>query len=415
VLGLTLLAAAVGPTTPAVLAHDPSAWGGLYRTRDGGATWFLANEGRFVTAALDLVVHPADPSRLLLATESGLLHSGNGGRDWEVDPSPLMHGAVFALATDGRGSRMMASTGTAILVSDEPLEGTWRSVAAPTGAAPARQIVAGPRAGQVYVVGWSGLFGSGDWGETWQALGEGLPDPVVTRLLALTDGSATRSRLVALAGGALWISENDGSTWERRDDGLPSQGVDTIVTDIAVAGRLWAAGADRLFRSEDNGGQWSPFGNPLTDQRTTIYGIVAAPDGQTVLLTTDRGLYRSPDGGTNWEVLADSVPVHLPARPLLSDPHDRATVYAGFSIRPYESLWQAAAERTNALQRLDLVNVGGALAFLALVAIAGGLALKRLRRYYVPAPPAVVTAPGAPPVRHPGVSSAAAPLSEAGS
>jgi hypothetical protein len=309
----------------------------------------------------------------------------------------------------------MASTGTAILVSDEPLEGTWRSVAAPTGAAPARQIVAGPRTGQVYVVGWSGLFGSGDWGETWQALGEGLPDPVVTRLLALANGAASRSRLVALAGGALWISENDGSTWQRRDYGLPSQGIDTIVADNAVAGQLWAAGADSLFRSDDNGEQWRSFGNPLMDQHTPIYGIVAAPDGQTVLLTTDRGLYRSPDAGTTWDLLADSVPVHLPARPLLRDLHDGSTVYAGFSIRPYDALWQSAAERTNALQRLDLVNLGGALAFLALVAIAGGFALRRLRRYYAPVPSTVAEAPGAPPARHPSVSSTAAPLSEAGS
>lgn len=393
-LGLLLLTAMHGSGVPAALAHDPSAWGGLYRTRDGGATWFLVNEGRFVTAALDLVVHPADPSRLLLATESGLLRSVNGGRDWAVDPSPLLRGAVFALAIDGRGARTMASTGSAILVSDDSPEGTWRAVEVPDGAVPARQLVAGPRPDQIYVVGWSGLFRSEDWGDTWTAVGADLPGGTVARLLVLTDGPSARPRLAALAGGALWLGDDAGATWQRRDAGLPSQGIDTIVADGVMPGRLWAAGADTVFRSEDGGVSWQPFGSPLDDRHTPIYGIAAAADGRTVLLTTDRGLYRSADGGTTWELLADSVPVHLPARPLLRDPHDGATIYAGFSIHPYDALWQTAAEGTNALQRLDSVGLGGALAFLALLAVAGGLALRWLRRYYGPPPPASAGAHG---------------------
>jgi hypothetical protein len=158
-----------------------------------------------------------------------------------------------------------------------------------------------------------------------------------------------------------------------------------------VAGRLWAAGVDRVFRSDDAGATWQPVGGPLEEQHTLIHGVGASADGRALVLTTDRGLYRSGNGGATWELLADGLPVHLPARLLVRDPRDGETFYAGFSIRPYDVLWQAAAEGTSALQRLDAVNVGGAAALLTLVVLAGGIALGRLRRYYQA--PAGATAP----------------------
>ncbi|HEY3109684.1 MAG TPA: hypothetical protein VGL23_13070, partial [Chloroflexota bacterium] len=83
--GLALLVVALAMLWPSVgRAHDAGAWGGLFRSLDGGATWFLANQGTVVGGALALAVSPTDPTRLLLATDSGLLASRNGGRDWSA-------------------------------------------------------------------------------------------------------------------------------------------------------------------------------------------------------------------------------------------------------------------------------------------------------------------------------------------
>jgi hypothetical protein len=318
----------------------------------------------------------------------------------------------------------MVSTGSAILAADMP-DATWRALSVPPGAAPTRQIVVGTRANQAYLAGWSGLYRTDDWGESWQPVGHDIPGQVITRLLVIPDANAGAPRLLAVAGGAIWTSDDEGVTWRQRAEGLPTLGVDTVVADRTVPGRLWAGGADRLFRSDNGGTHWQTFGQPLGEQQTPIHGIAAAPGGGPLLLTTDRGLYRSTDSGSTWELLADSVPVHLPARPLVSDPHDPATVYAGFSIRPYDALWQNAADGSSAFQRLDAVNLGGALAFLVLLALAGGFVMQRLRRYYGPGPSAIGQGPdtvgrqqfGAQP--RPGVSSSVsasttAPLPEVG-
>jgi hypothetical protein len=108
-----------------------------------------------------------------------------------------------------------------------------------------------------------------------------------------------------------------------------------------------------------------------------------AVSGSVLLLSTSRGLYRTTDGAAHWQQLAGNLPAHLEAAPLImSDPPDSGSWYAGFSIVPYDELWRTGGSSKNSLTRLKLVNLLPAAAFLALFALASGLALRRLRRYY---------------------------------
>src|SRR5580765_4510899 len=109
--------------------HDPSAYGGLFRSRDGGVTWFPANPGRIVSGAIALAVSPVEPTHLLLATDSGLLRSRNAGRDWSLEAPSLLVGAVFAVAFDADGRRALAGTGTTLVRSDDGR--TWQAIAVP--------------------------------------------------------------------------------------------------------------------------------------------------------------------------------------------------------------------------------------------------------------------------------------------
>src|SRR6266849_5413243 len=88
-----------------VPANDANAWGGLFRTRDAGGAWLPVNPGSFVSGALALAVSPVDPHHVLLATDTGVLRSRNGGRDWVIEARDLLVGPAFAAAFDVQGGR----------------------------------------------------------------------------------------------------------------------------------------------------------------------------------------------------------------------------------------------------------------------------------------------------------------------
>ena len=358
-----------------VRAHDPSAWGGLFRSRDQGASWFLANPGWFVGGAIALAISPVDPNHLLLGTDSGLFRSRNGGRDWGREGTTLLVGPVFAVAFDANGQRALVSTGPGIFHTDDG--NSWRKTPAPEGAAPARAIVRGSVAGRVYLAGRSGLLRSDDWGATWSSYAGGLPEGPVTAFLVVGGPPEIVYRIV---GGRIWAHTDGAGVWVNRTAGAAVINVDALVVDQALPTRIWAAGAGQLFRSEDQGVRWRSVGRPLPERNTTVRGIAVA--GGTIVLTTDRGLYRSADSGERWALLADNLPAHLEAGPLVRDPVDPDTLYAGFALTPYAEIWRRAAEGGDSLRRLSLPSLAGSAAFLALVALSAVVALRWLRHYY---------------------------------
>jgi hypothetical protein len=141
---IQLVGAAVLLNGAAVSAHDPSAYGGLFRSRDLGATWLNADAGLFLSAALMVAVDPRDPARLLLGTDLGLMRSESGGRSWTPEAPGLMVGAVFALAFRGGGAGAIGAAPGGIFVLGD---GGWTGAEAPDGALPARAVALGASAG----------------------------------------------------------------------------------------------------------------------------------------------------------------------------------------------------------------------------------------------------------------------------
>jgi photosystem II stability/assembly factor-like uncharacterized protein len=355
-------------------SHDPSSWGGLFRSRDHGATWISANQRLFVGGALALAISPTDVNHLLLGTDSGLLRSRNGGRDWTLEAPSVLVGAVLAVAFAADGQRTLASTSLGIFRSET--ENSWHGVSAPRGAAPARVIVHGASAGRVYLAGWTGLSRSDDWGRSWSSITNGLPDEPTTALLVVPGSPET---LCAIVGGRIWASDDGARIWTSRGAEILTGIVDALGLDATKSARLWAIGANGLFRSDDGGGRWKAVGRRLPEPNATARGITATDDA--VVVTTDRGLYRSIDGGSHWELVIENLPFHLEAGPLVRDPIDPATLYAGFALVAYRELWSRAAERESVLARVGHTGRVGGAVFLVLV-ILGALATLRWLGHY---------------------------------
>jgi photosystem II stability/assembly factor-like uncharacterized protein len=357
-------------------SHDPSAWGGLFRSRDHGATWVSANRGQVVAGAIALAISPTDVDHLLLGAESGLLRSRNGGRDWTIEAPAVVLGPVFALAFAADGQRALVSTGLGIFAREAG--NSWRQASAPQGATPARAIVRSGEAGRVYLAGWTGLYRSDDWGASWSSASGGLPHETATAVLVV---HRTPETLYATVEGGIWASVDGARTWASRG-GIFATSVDALAVDSKHPTRLWAAGGDRLFSSDDSGASWQRVGRMLPEPNTIVRGVAASEEA--VVVTTDRGLYRTVDGGESWTMIVENLPAHLEAGPLVRDPRDSATLYAGFALVPYPEIWRRAAEREGAFARVSVISLAGGGIFLVVVALGAFAALRWLGQFYRP-------------------------------
>lgn len=150
---------------------------------------------------------------------------------------------------------------------------------------------------------------------------------------------------VASASGGLWKSTNRGITWENVFADMP---VSTF-GDVAIApsnpGILYAGTGEQnnrqstswgngVYRSDDGGGTWRHLGLVETRHIGKVEVHPGNPDvvyvaalGNLWTPNPERGVFRSTDGGNNWEKVL-YVDEHTGAVDMVMDPSDPDVLYA---------------------------------------------------------------------------------------
>jgi photosystem II stability/assembly factor-like uncharacterized protein len=368
------LACVVSLLAGSASSHDASSYGGVFRSRDLGAAWLNADVGLFLNAALVIAVDPRDSSHLLVGTDLGILSSRNGGRSWAPEARDLIIGAVFALVFSPDGQLAVCAAANGVFRRDRD---GWLRAKAPDSAVPARAVVGGPTKDRFYLLGPSRLFSSEDGGRTYTAV-PGLPQ--TSEMTALTVIAGSADTLAAVIDGRAMISRDGGRTWSDAGFGGADAPVDTIETDATRPQRIWAAARGGIVVSDDLGSGWRSVGRSLPEPKARVRGIAASADATTIVVSSDRGIYRSEDGGETWAQKEDNLPIHIEAGPLARDPGNAGVIYAVFSLMPYAEVWRMAVDGSNLLARIEPVSLAGALSFCVLVLIGGGLAARYLSR-----------------------------------
>jgi photosystem II stability/assembly factor-like uncharacterized protein len=368
-------------------AHDPSAFGGLFRSPNAGQTWLNADTGLFINAALTVAVDPRDANDLLFGTDTGLLRSRNGGRGWVREANQTIIGAVFAVAfaPDGHTALCAAPSGIFRLQA-----GIWQQATAPADSVPARSIGFGKRDGRVYLLGQGHLFASDDDGANFTRLRS--PSAANGPITSFALLRAPDETLLAVAGGRLWRTADGGRQWVTQTPPGDSP-VDAVLADAASPELIWAVSQGALALSRDRGNTWHAMGR-LPDAHSAIRGMAEADSGARLVATTDRGMFLSEDAGQTWRLQEANLPVHLESGPLAGDPADPRTLYAVYSLMPYGQVWRFAVQGGNLLARTDPVQIAGGIAFTLLLILAGSLLIYWLARQRAAPPRRAVPAHG---------------------
>ena len=367
-------------TAGSASAHDASSYGGVFHSRNLGGTWLRADVGLFLNAALVVAVDPQNGSHLLAGTDLGLLGSRNGGLSWTPEAPDRIFGAVFAVTFLGDGERAICAAQSGVFRFEA---GQWKPALAPEAAVPAKTLATGSSADRIYLLGGDRLFISGDSGRTFVEAGGRWETSAITAL------AIVRSKpeiVVAVIGGQIMTSEDGGQHWQPGGLGRDGEPVDNVAADAHVLKRVWAARAGRIYVSDEPGAPWRAVGRALPEPATTIRGIAANAEARIFVVTTNRGLYRSENGGESWMLKEDNLPIHLEAGALSQDPSDAGALYAVYSLVPYAEVWRTAIEVRNLLRQPDPISLAGRIGFSVLAIVGGALFARFLVRSHLARP-----------------------------
>jgi photosystem II stability/assembly factor-like uncharacterized protein len=157
-------------------------------------------------------------------------------------------------------------------------------------------------------------------------------------------------------GGGIWKTKNGGSSWENISDGYFGGSIGAIAVSSSDNNVLYSGGGEVTVRgnvsygygvhkSEDGGRSWKHMGlsNSRHIPRIRIHPknpeiVYAAVLGDLYKSSADRGVYKTIDGGKNWEKVL-FVNENAGACDLILDPENPNTLYAStWNVRrsPYD-------------------------------------------------------------------------------
>lgn len=156
-----------------------------------------------------------------------------------------------------------------------------------------------------------GLLRSTDRGDTWTRIGEDLPGTFAA-IAAGPDGL-----VVAGGPGGVFLSTDDGETWETHSVGLRDTNVLSLV--VAPSGSLLAGTrSGGVFVRAASDSVWRRWGDGLP--RSPVLALVLDPAGKHAYAgCAGRGVFTAPLGDATWRPLSSSVSNEISDVQILSD------------------------------------------------------------------------------------------------
>jgi len=281
-------------------------WGGVFKSRDGGATWAWSGTGLLqLSQTFNVAVDPVRPETVYVAQAAGVYKSVDGGSTWKytrrpsaygVAAHPRISGRVFA-ATEYGLFRSSDSGATWSLLS-QGLPASYRATLIVFDPSSERRLYASI---QDTNTDQGGLFQSTDGGVTWRPIhGRRLRDQ---RVVTLAVDSQSPRTLYAGTSNAVFKSTDGGATW--RATGLGPVGfLWTVKVHPRLSGVVYAGTAAGLFRSQDGGATWTPVSRGLPAGEG-VAALAFSPSSQTIYagvatLFEQGGVFKSVDRGRSW-------------------------------------------------------------------------------------------------------------------
>ncbi len=283
---------------------------GVYRTYDNGKTWVETNTGFVGSEVVDLAT-ALDGTMYATTYNLGIFKSTDGGKNWVFASFGIKNWYGMQLATHPEDPDTIFTTTNGGVYKSTNAGESWK------------------------LIGSSELCDDEDVGGNCHYHGIIVEKEAPFKVLVGSGGDQYAKKGVGLTG-----SENNGESWRNSDDGFVRDvHVSKLIIDPNNSNIFYATtqGATEytdkvgdgagVFKSTDRGNNWTQINNGLSSLETNVL-VVDPNDSETLYLgTDDDGIYKSKNGGENWEKLIPSASFGV--GDIIVDPQNSNNIYMG--------------------------------------------------------------------------------------
>ncbi len=285
-----------------------TACGGVWVSRNGGATW-KSNSDNFPSLSVaDIVVNPKHRDTVYAATGDGYGYiNGSYSIFWGG-----LYSAGVMMSTDSGNT--WRTTGLSYMQSQQDI---------------VQHLLLHPNKTNILMAATTtGIMRSTDAGATWNAVTTGHTYSMAFRPFQ-------PDTVYAVNTSDLIVSYNAGATWSTLYSGINTTGDRcTIAVSAASPNSIWILNAiDNLYRSYDGGNNFYPTtSSPAAT--ASFYGyydrvLAVSPADSNYVVACGLAMARSVNGGNSWSYLDATSTVHSDNHALTISPLHPKTIYSG--------------------------------------------------------------------------------------
>ncbi len=257
------------------------------------SVWADQHDGNIVALAYDVAAQS-----LWKAGGRALYRSADGGGSWQkVRVAPAESGRISSLAASpvAKGVLYLAGPGVGLLRTDDD-GATWIER---NEGLPSRDVIAvaahTTQAETVYaVLRDQGVYRSQDAGKSWRLMERASQQGLRHLIHSNMEGSMQTGWLFAATANGVRRVMDCFCLWQ--DAGKLGGQAYSVGYDPKQPDHVYAATVQGLFRSGDGGEDWDELKSPSAD----VIGIVVTPSGDLFVINAKGRLYKSEDQGGTW-------------------------------------------------------------------------------------------------------------------
>jgi photosystem II stability/assembly factor-like uncharacterized protein len=303
--------------------HDGMS-GSIYSSSDDGETWRLSSKGFGTRDAYCFFQVPGAPEVIYTGTNTGVFRSSDRGESWSYVgiPKPEPPAKPKRRTTRQRSAKVKKPepqpaepTGPQLVELNQEVDDLIGYVGAE---------------GKVtlYAAALNGLYRTTDETKGWEKLQLDGYDPA-GRVFAVSTNKDAPNTIFAGTKHGLYISHDNGVTWDHVDRGPSDMSVKAIAQDPRDPKLVIVGTNQYVYRSTNGGRSWVLRGGGLTaGDYNSVKFNPGNPDEVMVGDYFRGGVFRSSDRGYTW----DRIDADLPSTrvwTLTFDPHEKDKVFAG--------------------------------------------------------------------------------------